>query len=726
MRVAGLETALIFFSRQVPDSSLTSQPAEKAQPRTTAANTTNSTSITMTSSTSAMGGTAVMTESSNSHNPPSTAPVRSTTILGSLLRASRPRVAAAGPAGPDNTSSTSPSISSPPPVLSSPPSPVPPPTHRRRSFAPQALVIPPSNPLTTTSGLGISHILRRRRSIGSGTNALSPIPVSPSSDIPPTTAPPATTTTTSTTTTDAMPQVHRGLSTPSSTNPFPTYRIRLVPHLDSRRTLRFEPITRDLKDEDPPLRIGRFTDRAGLSLAAQNALNSSKLAFKSKVVSRAHAEIWLENGKFFIRDTKSSSGTFLNHLRLSAAGHESRPFLLRDGDILQLGVDYQGGSEDIYKSVKIRVEVGREWQAAANAFNMNAITQLKELGVGTEPLKPGESKGKKHPSKPNIPDCCICLFAVTIRQALFIAPCSHAFHYKCIRPLLEKHTTAFSCPLCRSFADLEEDVEVEPEAEPEAEADETDEEEDEEDSEARTPSVNRQRDIPGGVANTEGDALHGPVSAPTEGSRNTHTHARDRDHRENTHLTAPPHSQRCDGAETEDISCLLHLSLVLLSVPATPSLGVAPTLPHDTDEEMIDGALAADLYANGPGPDSHPDAWIRHARPGEREDGSEGEDAGEGEGSRSGSLGGWDERWHGEETVTYASQEATRMDTFTPPALHHCSTFHDDPSSTLTLSIGMNTLTLILSFSLGPPLYPFDIPRPRSGRRVRTFHPSIR
>jgi E3 ubiquitin-protein ligase DMA1/2 len=49
---------------------------------------------------------------------------------------------------------------------------------------------------------------------------------------------------------------------------------------------------------------------------------------------------------------------------------------------------------------------------------------------------------------------------VTIHQALFIAPCSHAFHYKCIRPLLETHHPAFSCPLCRTFANLEEDVEV--------------------------------------------------------------------------------------------------------------------------------------------------------------------------------------------------------------------------------------------------------------------------
>lgn len=64
----------------------------------------------------------------------------------------------------------------------------------------------------------------------------------------------------------------------------------------------------------------------------------------------------------------------------------------------------------------------------------------------------------------------IGLFAVTINQALFIAPCSHAFHYKCIRPLLDQHHPAFSCPLCRTFANLEEDVEVEVENESIADA----------------------------------------------------------------------------------------------------------------------------------------------------------------------------------------------------------------------------------------------------------------
>lgn len=69
-----------------------------------------------------------------------------------------------------------------------------------------------------------------------------------------------------------------------------------------------------------------------------------------------------------IRDTRSSSGTFLNHTRLSAPNIESRPSELHDGDIVQLGVDYQGGTEEIYRCVKIRVEIGREWQREANEF----------------------------------------------------------------------------------------------------------------------------------------------------------------------------------------------------------------------------------------------------------------------------------------------------------------------------------------------------------------------
>lgn len=386
-----------------------------------------------------------------------------TTILGSFLRG-RPRNSSQS----HITSDTTPRELSPSPQ---PPSPG---IGQHRRNRPTIVTTLPSQ-----SGLGLSHMLRRRRSAGN--MVVSPTTTTTTNPSPPTIQPPSnilsplTTSTSapanplSTTTVSPSATTPISLPVPAPSVPAPppppppgTHRIRLVPHLDSRRTLRFDAIGRDLREGDPPLRIGRFTDRSGLGLAAVNALGSNKLAFKSKVVSRAHAEIWVEaGGKFFIKDSKSSSGTFLNHVRLSPANTESRPFQMKDGDILQLGVDYQGGAEDIYKSVKIRVEVGREWQAAPNAFNTNALKNLKTLALpiksaaGLVPgLKPTNGKSQ-------IPDCCICLFSVTIRQALFIAPCSHTFHYKCIRPLLETHHPAFSCPLCRTFADLEEDVEVE-------------------------------------------------------------------------------------------------------------------------------------------------------------------------------------------------------------------------------------------------------------------------
>ncbi|KAF8532416.1 hypothetical protein JB92DRAFT_2688598 [Gautieria morchelliformis] len=234
----------------------------------------------------------------------------------------------------------------------------------------------------------------------------------------------------------------------------PTHRIRLVPHLESHRSLHFEAISRDVRQGEPPLRIGRFTDRS-----THSGANGTKLAFKSKVVSRGHAEVWFDSGSFYIKDTKSSSGTFLNHIRLSSPNTESRPYPIKDGDVLQLGVDYQGGTEEIYRCVKMRVELGREWQSGVNAFNSNALMQLKTLSRVAQPEVKAVPAEKR--TKSNLTDCCICLFQVTVCQSLFIAPCSHVYHYKCIRPLLEMHHPGFSCPLCRTFADLEADVEVE-------------------------------------------------------------------------------------------------------------------------------------------------------------------------------------------------------------------------------------------------------------------------
>lgn len=139
------------------------------------------------------------------------------------------------------------------------------------------------------------------------------------------------------------------------------------------------------------------------------------------------------------------------------------------------------------------------------------------------------------------------LFAVTIQQALFIAPCSHAFHYKCIRPLLEAHHPSFSCPLCRTFANLEEDVEVD------------------------TVSIDLE------VSAAEDDKPPAPVSAPEDAEM----------------LLLSPNIGRergeRDGAETEVEPEMMMGFGGRRNVPVPPSIiDLAEGSDDDRDAEMVD------------------------------------------------------------------------------------------------------------------------------------------
>ena len=86
--------------------------------------------------------------------------------------------------------------------------------------------------------------------------------------------------------------------------------------------------------------------------------------FDSKVLSRTHAEIWAErNGQVMIKDVKSSNGTFVNSIRLSPENKESEPHPLKEGDILELGIDIV--SEDqksiVHHKVSAKVEHAGVW-----------------------------------------------------------------------------------------------------------------------------------------------------------------------------------------------------------------------------------------------------------------------------------------------------------------------------------------------------------------------------
>ena len=43
--------------------------------------------------------------------------------------------------------------------------------------------------------------------------------------------------------------------------------------------------------------------------------------------------------QFYLQDTKSSNGTFVNNVRLSKGSEESEPKEIKSGDIVQFGVD---------------------------------------------------------------------------------------------------------------------------------------------------------------------------------------------------------------------------------------------------------------------------------------------------------------------------------------------------------------------------------------------------
>jgi len=238
----------------------------------------------------------------------------------------------------------------------------------------------------------------------------------------------------------------------------PVVSVRLVSYNEPGRSttsLPFEPIERNLV-EGVVAKIGRQVNRP-----TNNAAQASKesIWFQSKVVSRSHAEIWAKDCQVYLRDVGSSSGTFLNRMRLSPSNKESRPYPLKDGDIIQLGIDYQGKTQDIFKCVIIKIQITNRTyiqQQKRKANPARFMSALRALLSATNPYSTS-FPGINEPVNNNSIDCCICLCHIGPFQALFIAPCSHCFHYKCINPILS-NGDMFLCPVCRQVANLKASV----------------------------------------------------------------------------------------------------------------------------------------------------------------------------------------------------------------------------------------------------------------------------
>jgi len=115
------------------------------------------------------------------------------------------------------------------------------------------------------------------------------------------------------------------------------------------------------------LRVGRQTN-------AKTVPTPVNGYFDSKVLSRQHAEVWADrSGKIWIRDVKSSNGTFVNGQRLSPENRESEPHELRQHDTLELGIDIV--SEDqktiVHHKVSAKVEYAGLPGATNNVLDLN-------------------------------------------------------------------------------------------------------------------------------------------------------------------------------------------------------------------------------------------------------------------------------------------------------------------------------------------------------------------
>lgn len=116
------------------------------------------------------------------------------------------------------------------------------------------------------------------------------------------------------------------------------------------------------------LRVGRQTNAKTIPTPVNGY-------FDSKVLSRQHAEIWADkSGKIWIRDVKSSNGTFVNGHRLSPENRESEPHEVRENDTLELGIDIV--SEDqktiVHHKVSSKVEhAGVYGNTVPNILDLN-------------------------------------------------------------------------------------------------------------------------------------------------------------------------------------------------------------------------------------------------------------------------------------------------------------------------------------------------------------------
>jgi pSer/pThr/pTyr-binding forkhead associated (FHA) protein len=119
----------------------------------------------------------------------------------------------------------------------------------------------------------------------------------------------------------------------------------------------------------------------------------------SKVVSRTHAKILVsETGKTYIQDTKSSSGSFVNSIRLAPPKTQSALVELKDGDFIQFGEDCEVNGQS-YRCEIFRIGISplessqkkEERPGSIDSNNIAAERELQEIWTTLTTLQQNEN-----------------------------------------------------------------------------------------------------------------------------------------------------------------------------------------------------------------------------------------------------------------------------------------------------------------------------------------------
>lgn len=117
-------------------------------------------------------------------------------------------------------------------------------------------------------------------------------------------------------------------------------------------------------------------------VATIGRLDGSDVVVDDRLASRRHAEIERQHGQCILRDCDSRNGTFVNGERVS------EPHILRDGDEIQIGLEFRA----LYIDPEATAPLGAEVAVVSRGLAIDR--ERREVWIKLEKLTPSVSKAQ--------------------------------------------------------------------------------------------------------------------------------------------------------------------------------------------------------------------------------------------------------------------------------------------------------------------------------------------